>query len=142
MNEPQTIVIVGGGHNGLAAAAYLALAGLRAVVKDMVDIAGERAGGGNPDWLAQAQTATANAAPVERIFPPAGSKLRGMLKAMRPYQWVKNLLVLVPLAAILGSSIAGGVDLSTMMTLTAWFMGLYMGGHTLKDLAVKWTARS
>ncbi len=40
----------------------------------------------------------ANAAPVERIFPPAGSKLRGMLKAMRPYQWVKNLLVLVPLA--------------------------------------------
>jgi hypothetical protein len=52
-------------------------------------------------------------------------------------------LVLMPLAdAILGSSIAGGVDLSTMMTLTAWFMGLYMGGHTVKDLAAKWAERS
>lgn len=52
-------------------------------------------------------------------------------------------LVLVPIAdAALGSDIAASVDLSTMMTLTAWFMGLYMGGHTLKDLAVKWTARS
>lgn len=52
-------------------------------------------------------------------------------------------LVLVPIAdAILGSDIAASVDLSTMMTLTAWFMGLYMGGHTLKDLAVKWSARS
>ena len=52
-------------------------------------------------------------------------------------------LVLVPIAdAILGSDVAAAVDLPTMMTLTAWFMGLYMGGHTLKDLAVKWTARS
>ncbi len=52
-------------------------------------------------------------------------------------------LVLVPIAdAALGSDIAATVDLPTMMTLTAWFMGLYMGGHTLKDLAVKWTARS
>jgi hypothetical protein len=52
-------------------------------------------------------------------------------------------LVLVPITdTALGSDIAASVDLSTMMTLTAWFMGLYMGGHTLKDLAVKWTARS
>jgi len=52
-------------------------------------------------------------------------------------------LVLVPIAdAALGSDIAAAVDLSTMMTLTAWFMGLYMGGHTLKDLAVKWVGRS
>ena len=52
-------------------------------------------------------------------------------------------LVLVPITdAALGSDIAASVDLPTMMTLTAWFMGLYMGGHTLKDLAVKWTARS
>jgi hypothetical protein len=52
-------------------------------------------------------------------------------------------LVLVPIAdAALGSDIAASVDLSTMMTLTAWFMGLYMGGHTLKDLAVKWAGRS
>ncbi len=52
-------------------------------------------------------------------------------------------LVLVPIAdAALGSDIATSVDISTMMTLTAWFMGLYMGGHTLKDLAVKWAGRS
>lgn len=51
-------------------------------------------------------------------------------------------LVLVPIAdAILGSDIAAAVDLSTMMTLTAWFMGLYMGGHTLKDALTKWTGR-
>lgn len=51
-------------------------------------------------------------------------------------------LVLVPLAdAVFGSSIAGGVDLSTMMTLTAWFMGLYMGGHTVKDALAKWAER-
>lgn len=52
-------------------------------------------------------------------------------------------LVLVPITdAALGSDIAASVDLPTMMTLTAWFMGLYMGGHTLKDLAVKWAGRS
>jgi len=28
------------------------------------------------------------------------------------------------------------------MTLTAWFMGLYMGGHTVKDALAKWTERS
>ena len=26
------------------------------------------------------------------------------------------------------------VDLATLMTLTSWFMALYMGGHTVKDL--------
>lgn len=52
-------------------------------------------------------------------------------------------LVLAPIAdAALGSDIAAAVDLPTMMTLTAWFMGLYMGGHTLKDALTKWTARS
>ena len=52
-------------------------------------------------------------------------------------------LVLVPVTdAILGSSIAATVDLSTMMTLTAWFMGLYMGGHTVKDALTKWAERS
>lgn len=52
-------------------------------------------------------------------------------------------LVLVPVTdAILGSSIAVTVDLSTMMTLTAWFMGLYMGGHTVKDALAKWAEQS
>ena len=38
----------------LKGAANGPLAGLTAVVKDMYDIAGERTGGGNPDWLANA----------------------------------------------------------------------------------------
>jgi 4-hydroxybenzoate polyprenyltransferase len=35
---------------------------------------------------------------VERHIKPDGSRLRAMLRALRPHQWVKNLLVLVPLA--------------------------------------------
>jgi amidase len=60
----------------IAGASHGPLAGLRAVVKDMVDIAGERSGGGNPDWLAQAQPATANAAPVEKLLG-AGATITG-----------------------------------------------------------------
>jgi hypothetical protein len=26
------------------------------------------------------------------------------------------------------------IDIATLMTLTSWFMALYMGGHTVKDL--------
>src|SRR6185436_3942356 len=44
------------------------LAGLTAVVKDMYAIAGERAGCGNPDWLANAQPATTNAAAVQKLL--------------------------------------------------------------------------
>jgi amidase len=60
----------------IAGASHGPLAGLRAVVKDMVDIAGERAGGGNPDWLANAQTATTNAAAVEKLLG-AGATIIG-----------------------------------------------------------------
>jgi 4-hydroxybenzoate polyprenyltransferase/phosphoserine phosphatase len=35
---------------------------------------------------------------VERHIADAGSRLKAMLKALRPYQWVKNFLVLVPVA--------------------------------------------
>ena len=52
------------------------LAGLTAVVKDMYDIAGERSGGGNPDWLANAKPATTNAAAVTKILG-AGATIVG-----------------------------------------------------------------
>ena len=52
------------------------LAGLTAVVKDMYDIAGERSGGGNPDWLANAKPATTNAAAVSKILS-AGATIVG-----------------------------------------------------------------
>lgn len=44
------------------------LAGLTVAVKDMYAIAGERAGAGNPDWLAQAQPATKHAVAIQRLL--------------------------------------------------------------------------
>jgi amidase len=52
------------------------LAGLTCAVKDMYDIAGYRTGGGSPDWLAAAQTASASAAAVRRVLD-AGATIIG-----------------------------------------------------------------
>lgn len=52
------------------------LAGLTAAVKDMYDIAGERTGGGNPDWLAVQEPATRHATAVSRILD-AGATIVG-----------------------------------------------------------------
>jgi amidase len=52
------------------------LAGLSAVVKDMYAIAGERTGGGNPDWLANAKPAAAHCAVVEKLLA-AGATIAG-----------------------------------------------------------------
>ncbi len=52
------------------------LAGLTAVVKDMYAIAGERAGGGNPDWLAHATPASQNSDAVQRLID-AGASITG-----------------------------------------------------------------
>ena len=52
------------------------LSGFTAAVKDMYDIAGYRAGGGSPAWLASGSPATANAAAVERLLD-AGATIVG-----------------------------------------------------------------
>jgi amidase len=52
------------------------LAGLTAVVKDMYDIAGNRTGGGSPDWLAAQRPAPRHAAAVENILA-AGATITG-----------------------------------------------------------------
>jgi amidase len=52
------------------------LAGLTAAVKDMYDIAGERTGGGSPDWLAAQQPAVAHAGAVRAILD-AGASIVG-----------------------------------------------------------------
>ena len=52
------------------------LAGLTAAVKDMYDIAGERCGGGNPDWLANTRPATSHATAVAKILD-AGATIVG-----------------------------------------------------------------
>ena len=60
----------------LKGAAAGPLAGLSAVVKDMYAIAGERTGGGNPDWLANATPATAHCTVVEKLLA-AGATITG-----------------------------------------------------------------
>jgi amidase len=52
------------------------LAGLSLAVKDMYDIAGERTGGGSPDWLADQQPAKRNAAAIDRLLA-AGADIIG-----------------------------------------------------------------
>ena len=62
-----------------------------------------------PIWSASAGALTAGRAanwPAERVhtevlarFPDSQSRLRAFLKALRPHQWVKNILVFVPLVA-------------------------------------------
>ncbi|NVO17505.1 MAG: amidase [Rhodoplanes sp.] len=52
------------------------LAGLSVAVKDMYDIAGERTGGGNPDWLAAHPPATAHSAVVAKLLA-AGATITG-----------------------------------------------------------------
>jgi amidase len=52
------------------------LAGLTVAVKDMYDLAGERTGGGNPDWLANARPATQHAAAVQKLLD-AGATVVG-----------------------------------------------------------------
>ena len=41
--------------------------------------------------------AAADTVPIEVAFAGEGRPLRGLLRAMRPYQWVKNFLVAVPI---------------------------------------------
>jgi amidase len=49
------------------------LVGLTATVKDMYDLAGERTGGGNPDWLAAQAPAKAHASAVQKILDGGAS---------------------------------------------------------------------
>jgi amidase len=60
----------------LKGAASGPLSGLTCVVKDMYDIAGEVAGGGNPAWLADHKPATAHSDAVARVLG-AGATITG-----------------------------------------------------------------
>jgi amidase len=60
----------------LAGAAAGPLAGLTVAVKDMYDIAGERTGGGSPEWLAAHEPAAKTAPIVERLLD-AGATIIG-----------------------------------------------------------------
>ncbi|MCX7311464.1 MAG: amidase [Alphaproteobacteria bacterium] len=60
----------------LKGAGHGPLAGLSAMVKDMYGIAGERAGGGNPDWLANAEPAKEHCGAVQKLLD-AGATITG-----------------------------------------------------------------
>ncbi len=60
----------------IAGAADGPLAGLSVAIKDMFDIAGERTGGGNPDWLAAQKPASKNAVLVQKLLD-AGATITG-----------------------------------------------------------------
>lgn len=60
----------------LKGAASGPLAGLTAVAKDMYAIAGERAGAGNPDWLAQVAPAAKHSSVVQKLLD-AGAMITG-----------------------------------------------------------------
>lgn len=53
------------------------LAGTVTVTKDLFDVAGQRIAAGNPDWLAEAEVATSNAAAVQRWLD-AGASVVGI----------------------------------------------------------------
>lgn len=52
------------------------LSGMSVAVKDMYDIAGERTGGGNPDWLSNQRPATAHATAIWKLLG-AGARIIG-----------------------------------------------------------------
>jgi amidase len=60
----------------LAGAATGPLAGLTAVIKDMYEVAGERMGCGNPEWLTAHPPATRNCPPVQKLLD-AGATITG-----------------------------------------------------------------
>lgn len=47
--------------------------------------------------------------------------------------WIWRIVLLPIVNAAFGSSIET-IDLAVLLTLTAWFISLYMGGHTVKEL--------
>src|SRR6056297_1749901 len=76
-----------------------------------------------PVWAAARKAITVGASPslaraaeaanpaAEHLAPPAG-RVRAMLKALRPHQWVKNLLIFLPMLAAHDLSAAGPVGLT------------------------------
>lgn len=50
------------------------------------------------------------------------------------FMWFVRLMVVPVVDALLDTDIGAGMELQVMLTLTGWFIGLYMGGHTLKEI--------
>lgn len=48
------------------------------------------------------------------------------------------MVLLVPILSMFGIRVISVVDAVTLMTLTGMYMGLYMGGHTVKESIKQW----
>jgi len=59
--------------------------------------------------------AVARVAPLERVFAREPSRRTALIRAMRPHQWVKNLLVFVPIVTARAIGDVGGWAQATLM---------------------------
>ena len=86
--------------------------------------------------LVNASGATAAAArgmvPIEREFADRPPAALGLLRAMRPHQWVKNLLVFVPILAA-GAALTPAALLAALIAFAA-FCATASGIYLLNDL--------
>ena len=48
--------------------------------------------------------------------------------------WIWRIIVLPVVNRMLGTPPIEAVEFAVLLTLTSWFMALYMGGHTIKEL--------
>ena len=77
----------------------------------------------------QGQFALLQAEQAEGFWPSAW---RWGWMYLLAFFWVCALLIF-PIFRAFGSKLEP-MDLATLMTLTGWFIGLYMGGHTVKEM--------
>lgn len=49
------------------------------------------------------------------------------------FMWFIRLMVVPVVDSTMNTNLAPGMNIEVMMTLTSWFIALYMGGHTLKS---------
>lgn len=91
-------------------------------------------------WMAEAEAAAALARAEEtdpawmRAWRPGGMYLIGFL-------WLWNTVILHVANAIWKIALPP-VPFEQLIQLSGLYFGLYMGGHTIKDLAAKWQARA
>lgn len=65
---------------------------------------------------------------VEKVFPREAHPLRALVKAMRPHQWLKNLLVFLPLVTghMWGSVMAWSMSLLALAAFCLCASGIYL----------------
>ena len=81
--------------------------------------------------LQRAQLATEASEPLwMRAWRPAGMYLLAAL-------WLWSVIVLHVVNAAFGTAMPQ-MPIDQLLTLSGIYMGLYMGGHTAKDMVAKW----